>query len=92
MKKYQAKIDLHGYTLQQGYEEFVGFVDECIEAEVDTILVVTGKGNELSGRETINTEFPHWCESRDLKSKIRFCKNAEERDGGKGAFYVGVIG
>ncbi len=84
--KYDAKIDLHGLTLQAAYNDFAGFLEECVEAEVKVMLVVTGKSNKPEG--TINYEFPHWCESPKLNRYIKKVKHAELKHGGNGAFYV----
>lgn len=86
-----AKIDLHGYTLQDAYGAFCDFVELCVQEEsVAVILVVTGKGPpELDAPQTsINYEFKHWCDSRPLASYIKSVSQAAERHGGKGAFYV----
>lgn len=89
--KFEAKIDLHGYTLQDAYDAFCQFVELCVEEDgVKTILAVTGKGPiELNAPQTsINYEFIHWCESKALSRYIKSIKQAELKHGGKGAFYV----
>ncbi|HCR85679.1 MAG TPA: hypothetical protein DIV86_03270 [Alphaproteobacteria bacterium] len=85
----QAKLDLHGYTLNDAYDTFFEFVEYCLEQDVYNLLIVTGKGSNSKERgETINYQFPHWCENPFLGKYIKSVKPAEIQHGGGGAFYV----
>ncbi len=85
--KYDAKLDLHGYTLQNAYNLFAEFIEYCHTEKLKNVLIITGKGTGTSG-QTINYEFPHWCESNMIEPYIRSYKHAEAIHGGNGAFYV----
>jgi DNA-nicking Smr family endonuclease len=88
--KFDAKIDLHGYTLEQAYGLFCQFVEYCFENEYEAALVITGKANQKidNYRETINYELPYWCENKTLSKYIKSVTVASEKHGGKGAYYV----
>jgi DNA-nicking Smr family endonuclease len=90
MKKFEAKIDLHGYTLQDAYNIFAEFIEYAHESGFKNLLVVTGKGNYTGefSKQTINYEFAGWCQNPALRRYIKSFSTAEIRHGGAGAFYV----
>ena len=51
------KLDLHGFTLEEAYEEFTDFIYSAYQDGVSKVEIITGK----SGK--IRQEFPHWSES-----------------------------
>lgn len=81
-----ARIDLHGHTLQNAYDAFADFMQICRANEFKNLLVVTGKSSGEQG--TINYEFPRWCENEEYASIIKSLRQADEKFGGSGAFYV----
>ena len=51
------KLDLHGFTLEDAYQEFTDFIFEAYQGSVSKVEVITGKSGQ------IRKEFPHWAES-----------------------------
>ena len=55
------KLDLHGFTLEEAYQEFTDFIYAAYQENISKVEIITGK----SGR--IRQEFPHWAESSHQK-------------------------
>ena len=51
------KLELHGFTLEEAYQEFTDFIYAAYQENISKVEIITGK----SGR--IRQEFPHWAES-----------------------------
>ena len=51
------KLDLHGFTLEDAYQEFTDFIYEAYQGRIPKVEVITGKSGQ------IRKEFPHWAES-----------------------------
>lgn len=81
---FDAKLDLHGLTLERAHKKFLEFVYFAVMDDLKKLLVVTGKGNPGKIRD----EFPKWCSTDYLAPLISSCRTAEIRHGGEGAFYV----
>ncbi len=81
-----AKLDLHGLTLERAHKKFLEFIYIAAMDDMRKLLVITGKGKPGKIRE----EFPKWCEADYLAPLISSCTNAEPRHGGAGAFYVNL--
>lgn len=79
-----AKLDLHGLTLERAHKKFMEFIYFAVMDDLKKLLVITGKGNPGKIRD----EFPKWCSADYLLPLISSCKPAEFRHGGDGAFYV----
>jgi DNA-nicking Smr family endonuclease len=83
---FDARLDLHGLTLERAHKKFLEFVYFAIMDDLKKLLVITGKGSGNTGR--IREELPKWCSADYLAPLISSCKQAELRHGGEGAFYV----
>ena len=85
-----GKIDLHGLTLPQAHQKFMGFVARNIQEGARCLLVVTGKGSQESenGRGVIRKNLPLWCEDAVLKPHILQVTPAQPKHGGSGACYI----
>ena len=84
-----AKLDLHGLTLERAHKKFIEFIYVCVMDDLRKLLVITGKGHSnKNGAGKIREEFPKWCEADYLAPLISSCRPAELRHGGDGAFYV----
>lgn len=81
-----ARLDLHGHTIERAHMEFVEFVFAASMDGYKKLLVITGKGNP--GK--IRTEFPKWCGVDYLRPFIASCAEAAPIHGGAGAFYVNL--
>lgn len=57
LPKPQAKLDLHGFTVEIAHGQVASFLSRSVANGLDIVEVVTGK----SGR--IRYEFPFWMEN-----------------------------
>jgi dsDNA-specific endonuclease/ATPase MutS2 len=88
--KIEAKVDLHGMTLDQAYGALERFLLTAQIRGVRTILVITGKGS-LSADVTIRSMLRVWLTETPLRNLVSYVHHpAKPEDGGQGAFYVGV--
>ena len=62
-------LDLHGFTLQEGYNLFLHFLTYHYEHGTKRVVVSTGKGKDGTG--LLKNEFPKWLESSIIKEKIK---------------------
>ena len=91
-------IDLHGYTLEKANKEIEKFILTCYEIGVARINIITGKGSRSKNTEDpyqskdlsiLKYSVPEYIKNSDeLMSLISQIKEAENEDGGSGAFYV----
>lgn len=91
----EARIDLHGMTLDQAHPALVGFILSAHNRQLRLVLVITGKGkiNMDSGpvpvrKGVIRRQVPHWLQNAPLKSVILQVSEAHLKHGGSGAYYV----
>lgn len=90
-KPYDYKLDLHGLSLQQAFNQFKGIIERSYYNKLRVILVVTGKGkNSEKGSGLIKREFVFWTELPEIKDKISGVSVADIKHGGDGAFYVSI--
>lgn len=81
----EARIDLHGHSVQNAYFALRGFISEQFNRGARCVLVIHGKGS-LNGEGKIRREMPHWLnEWRDMVLQHSYAK---PQDGGDGASYV----
>ncbi len=84
----EARLDLHGHTLDRAHRTLAGFIDRAAEDGRRCVLVITGKGNIGPAGGTIRSEFPRWLNQPGLRPRILAFAEAQPKDGGAGAFYV----
>ena len=84
----EARLDLHGHTLDQAHRAVAGFIDRAASGGMRCVLVITGKGRIGQAGGTIRSEFPRWLNQTGLRARILAFAEAQPRDGGAGAFYV----
>lgn len=85
----QARLDLHGHTLESAYNALRNFISSAQARDMRMVLVITGKGREgASG--TLRAMFPRWLDEANLKKYIISYENAALRHGGTGAWYVRI--
>ncbi len=83
-----AKLDLHGQTLEKAFNKFVLFINSNYESEKRNLLIITGKGNPEKNTGVIRKNFPSWLNYDGIKDKILYVNFANISDGGDGAFYI----
>lgn len=81
-----ARIDLHGMTLDQAHAALTSFIRRSHGRGDRCVIVVTGKGERGGGR--IRREAPDWLNRPDLRPLILAVTEARQQHGGGGALYV----
>ena len=51
------KLDLHGFTLEEAFEEFTDFIYQSSTDNLPAVEIITGKSGQ------IRKEFPFWSEN-----------------------------
>ncbi|WP_239479642.1 Smr/MutS family protein [Actibacterium sp. 188UL27-1] len=90
-----ARIDLHGMTLNQAHPALNGFVLSSHRAGRRLLLVITGKGKTVpddgpipSSRGVLRRHVPQWLRLPPLSAIVLEVTPAHIRHGGDGAYYV----
>lgn len=84
-----AKIDLHGHTLESAARAVHAFIEGAHERGNRSLLVITGRGKRTDGGAgTIKESLPHWLNGPRLRPLVLAFTAAKPRHGGEGAFYV----
>ena len=93
--KPEARIDLHGMTLDEAQPELMRFVMRAHASGQRLILVITGKGKERDDggpipvrRGILRRHLPIWVAQAPLNSIVLELTEAHLRHGGGGAFYL----
>ncbi len=93
--KPEARIDLHGMTMDQAHPELVGFILNSQAMGRRLVLVITGKGKlrdeggPMPARQGIlRHQVPQWMALPPLASAILQVTPAHLTHGGHGAYYV----
>ena len=93
--KPEARIDLHGMTLDRAHGVLTGFVLRAHLEGKRLLLVITGKGRDRDDDDPIPTRrgvlrhnVPHWLQAPPLSSVVLQITPAHIRHGGGGAYYV----
>ena len=91
-------IDLHGYTLDDANKFVQEYIEKSYLQNVNKIIVVTGKGLHSQNDQNpyvskdlsiLKYSVPEFIKNnKNLMDKIIEIKEADLKDGGKGAFYI----
>ena len=98
-KKFSIKsFDLHGYSLDEANNKINDLIKDSYEKGVKKLIIVTGKGLHSQNEKDpyisknlgiLKYSVPEYIKNSDeLMSLISQIKEAENEDGGSGAFYV----
>lgn len=92
-----ATLDLHGLTQVQAETRLGHFIDFAAIRGDRVLLVITGKGTAEDAdlppfgeapRGILRRRFLEWVEQAPLRRRIASVRQAHQRHGGRGAFYV----
>jgi DNA-nicking Smr family endonuclease len=83
----EARIDLHGMTLENAHRRLTGFLERAQEDGKRAVLVVTGKGVR-EGTGVIRAQVPRWLNEPRLRPLVLAFEYAQPKDGGMGALYI----
>jgi DNA-nicking Smr family endonuclease len=91
----EARLDLHGMTLDHAHAALTGFILRAHGAGKRLVLVVTGKGKDRDGggpipvrRGVLRHNVPDWLRAAPLGPLVLQVTEAHVRHGGGGAYYV----
>ena len=91
----EARLDLHGLTLDQAHPALTRFISESYMRQMRLVLVITGKGKDRDEpgpmpvpRGVLKHQVPHWLTSGPLRLMVLQITEAHLRHGGTGAYYV----
>ncbi|MEC3861355.1 Smr/MutS family protein [Mesobacterium sp. TK19101] len=91
----EARIDLHGMTLDQAHPELVRFIMTSQARGLRLVLVITGKGQRHDPydpmplrRGVLKQQVPQWLKMAPLGTMVLQVSEAHLRHGGGGAYYV----
>lgn len=91
----EAKLDLHGMTLDQAHPALNGFILNSHAAGRRLVLIVTGKGKDRDPgdavpirRGVLRHNVPQWLRMAPLSSLVLQITEAHLKHGGGGAYYV----
>jgi len=79
-----AKIDLHGLSLDEAYREFSKFIKDSYNQKLRLILIITGYGKK--GQSVIRNSFENWISN--FSDIVIYCTQSVQKHGGQGSFYV----
>ena len=91
-------LDLHGFSLEEANKKVESFLGVCFDQGVDKVIIVTGKGLHSQNEKDPYTSnkfgilkhsVPEFIKNNtDLMKKIKNISDANQEDGGSGAFYI----
>ena len=91
----EARIDLHGMTLDQAHPALIGFVMRSYTEGKRLVLVITGKGKSKRDdgpipvrRGVLKHQVPQWLQMAPLRPVVMEVREAHLKHGGTGAYYV----
>jgi|TARA_B110000438_G_scaffold303419_1_gene364809 DNA-nicking Smr family endonuclease len=89
-------LDLHGMTQKEAQDRLIQFLINAKKCNYKIALVITGKGLSIRNNDNyhhqekgvLNTNLPIWLQHENLKSIVNGYRYANQRHGGKGAYYI----
>jgi len=92
------KLDLHGLTQAKAHDRLIGFIDSAARSGCRCVLVITGKGVQVTERTVEGEEktergvlrrmVPAWLAASNLAPLVVDYQSALPKHGGDGAFYI----
>lgn len=90
-----ARIDLHGMTLDQAHPALIRFILSSQSHGHRMVLVITGKGSREDPydpaprrRGVLRVQVPHWLRMPPVGPAVLQIAPAHQKHGGEGAYYV----
>jgi len=82
----EARLDLHRRTIEEARREVYRFVNDCIGADIRSVLIMPGKGDRNEGDPAVLKSYlVFWLEEL---VDVQAFHTAQPQNGGSGAFYV----
>jgi len=93
--KPEDRLDLHGMTLAEAHPALISFVMSANARGLRLVLVITGKGKDRDTggpipirRGILKHQVPSWLTAPPLGALVLDIREAHQRHGGGGAYYV----
>ena len=96
--KKTLKLDLHGSSLKDANNSVKNFIEDAHRKNFKKLLIITGKGlrskvyddpYRSTKMNVLKDSVPQYIkENADLSEKIKKITEANQKDGGEGAFYI----
>ena len=96
--KKTLKLDLHGFSLKDANNSVKNFIEDAHRKNFKKLLIITGKGlrskvyddpYRSTKMNVLKDSVPQYIkENADLSEKIKKITEANQKDGGEGAFYI----
>lgn len=88
-----ARLDLHGLTLEKAHERILHFITNSYHVGHRCVLIITGKGLSQTSewwqeQGILRQQVPRWLDESPLRTKITTHTLARPEHGGTGAIYV----
>jgi DNA-nicking Smr family endonuclease len=83
-----ARLDLHRLTVEQARLEVYRFINDCIDYDLRTVMILHGKGDRAKDpakKALLKSHCMHWLEQIDA---VLAYHSAQRHHGGAGAVYV----
>lgn len=94
----EARLDLHGMTLDQAHPALIQFILSSYEKGHRLVLIITGKGDRYDPynsaplrRGILRRQVPLWLKQQPVASVILQTSEAHYKHGGKGAYYIYLV-
>jgi DNA-nicking Smr family endonuclease len=99
----EARLDLHGETLESAKIRLLRFLSDCFDRQIATVLVITGKGSSAFVRHTLHSRdfhessersgrlrsaLPDWLHDAQFRDLVSGFQPAHPKHGGGGAVYI----
>ncbi|HEY9033518.1 MAG TPA: DNA endonuclease SmrA, partial [Pseudomonadales bacterium] len=81
----QARLDLHGMTVDQARQAVQCFVEDCLRYELRVVIIVHGKGDRGGQQAVLKSHVVHWLVQLPQVSAFH---SAQPQHGGAGALYL----
>ncbi len=81
----EARLDLHGYTVEQAREAVYRFVRDCLSNDIRCALITHGKGEGRKQPALLKSCIAHWLPQLD---QVLAFHSAQKHHGASGATYV----
>lgn len=88
MGKYEieARLDLHRMTVDEARREVFRFIEQCVEYELRTVIILHGKGERSAEKVALlKSHLAIWLPQLD---QVMAFHSAQRHHGGTGAVYV----
>lgn len=84
-KPWQARLDLHGFRIEEAEEKLLQFLAFAEQKGYQSVLIIHGKGGKSHKKPVLKSLVAHWL--KQIASVLAFY-SALPRDGGTGALYI----